>query len=155
MTDEKKMAKVKDIVKSDKNNKDKKSDVDIFIPKEYWVEIEGEKFKVERYSIEDMVNFSRELIDIAMSVAGRPDVDLKNLSAGDAAALLLPELNRLVGILAKAIGKDREWLLKKRDIEGFSNLLKIVCEINNFEMIIQNFRVSWSRLKGQKAASAK
>ena len=109
-----------------------------FLPEIYW-------------PVKDLVFFSRELQAAFVSIKkNNPDLKFKESEAAAIIPMLLSEGERLIGLLARAIGKEKIWLEESADIVGFSALFQAVTEVNDFAAIISNFMKGWSQLKTQK-----
>ena len=133
-----------------------KTDVEIMLPRTATVKFDGEAHTVTRYSVSDLIFFQRELAAAFKSIQTKvPGLEFKSENSIQILALLFDESERLLGLLARAIKKDKEWLEKQEDLAGFSDLFAAVCSINNFGRIISGFQKGWSALKAQKIKAPK
>jgi hypothetical protein len=127
-----------------------KSDSEVLVPVEHKVEIGGKKFVVNPFSVKDIISFTRDLIDGLAAIKEKyPAMEFKSEDAFKYFPAILDEAPRLFGLLARSIGKDKDWLESQTDLVGVSKLFAIVAEINDFGMIISNFQEGWSKLKHQ------
>ena len=130
---------------------EKKSSMEILIPKEKEITIGGEIFVVKPFKVKDLVFFSRELQAAFVSIKKKnPNLKFKANEAAAIIPLLMSEAERLIGLLARAVGKEKIWLEESADMVGFSALFQAVTEVNDFGTIISNFMKGWSQLKTQK-----
>lgn len=128
-----------------------KSSIEVLVPKEKAINIGGEVFIVKPFKVKDLVYFSREIQEAFVSIRKKnPKLEFKEAEASVFLPLLLSEAERLIGLFARAIGKERIWLEEQADVVGFSSLFQAVTEVNDFGSIISNFMQGWSRLKTQK-----
>lgn len=128
-----------------------KSSIDVLVPKEKAIVIGGETYVVKPFKVKDLVYFSREIQEAFVSMKKKnPNLKFKENEGLILLPLLLSEAERLLGLFARAIGKDRNWLEEQVDVVGFSALFQAVTEVNDFGVIISNFMQGWSRLKTQK-----
>ena len=126
------------------------SDVDTMVPMEKTVTIGKETLKVRPYSVKDVIYFTRELMDGLRNIKTKyPSMEFKNEDILQYFPLVIDESPRLIGLLARAIGKEGKWLEEQTDLVGVSKLFTLVSEINDFGTIISNFRDGWSNLKKQ------
>ena len=135
---------------------EKRTDVEKMIPRTATIKFDGVAYTVTRYSVSDLVFFQRELAAAFKSIQTKePGLEFKNENTIQILALLFDESERLLGLLARAIKKDKEWLEKQEDLAGFSDLFAAVCSVNNFGRIISGFQKGWSALKAQKIKTLK
>ncbi len=128
-----------------------KSSTDVLVPKEKEVKIGGEVYIVKPFKVKDLIYFSREIQEAFISIKKKnPNLQFKEADAAVFLPLLLSEAERLIGLFARAIGKERIWLEDQADMVGFSALFQAVTEVNDFGAIISNFMQGWSLLKTQK-----
>jgi hypothetical protein len=125
-------------------------DVNVLVPIERSVKIGNEMLTVKPFSIRDVVYFTREIVEGLNAVKVKyPAMDFKKEDVLHYAPLVLDEVPRLFNLLARAIGKDGEWLQNQTDLVGVSNLFAVITEINDFGTILSNFRNGWSNLAKQ------
>ena len=133
------------------DEKSKKSSLEVLVPKEKEIVIGGEVFVVKPYKVKDLVFFSREIQDAFVSIKKKqPDLQFKETETAVFLPLLFGESERLIGLFARAIGKEKVWLEESADVAGFSALFEAITEVNDFGTIISNFVRGWSQLKSQK-----
>lgn len=128
-----------------------KLDIDKMVVRERKVTITGESFIVKPFTVRDLIFFSRELVEAAKVVNDAyPNLDFKKTNPLKYLPLLIDEVPRLIGLMARSIGKDEEWLSSQTDLTGFSELFTAICELNDFGVVIANFQRGWSVLQSQK-----
>jgi len=137
--------------------KGKRTDSEILVPQFRTVKISGKQFEVKPFSVKDIIFFTRDLIEGLSKIKEKyPSLEFKQEDLLVYFPLVVDEAPRLFGLLARAIGQEREWLEEQTDLVGVSELFTIVTEINDFGQIISNFQRGWSKLKSQTIrASAK
>lgn len=132
-------------------NEEKKSDMQVLVPKEKEITIGGEVYVVKPFKVKDLVFFSREIQAAIIAIREKnPDLKFKESEMASIIPLLMQEAERLIGLLARAIGKEKIWLEEQVDVVGFSALFQAVTEVNDFGAIISNFMQGWGHLKNQK-----
>lgn len=134
-----------------------KSSAEIMVPSEKKIKIYGQEFTVKPFSLKDVIFFSRDLMDGLLQIQKKhPDMKFEPQDAVQFIPALLDEAPRLVGLFARAIGKDGPWLEECHDLVGVSALFLAITEINDFGAIFSNFRAGWSKLQNQtiKASAA-
>ena len=130
---------------------EKKSDMTVLVPKEKEVVIGGEVYVVKPFKVKDLVFFSREIQAAIVAIKEKnPNLKFKESEMAAIIPLLMQEAERLIGLLARAVGKEKIWLEEQADIVGFSALFQAVTEVNDFGAIISNFMLGWGHLKNQK-----
>ncbi|MBA7696213.1 hypothetical protein ES703_104856 [subsurface metagenome] len=106
------------------------------------ITIGGENLSVRPFSVGDLVRFSRDLAKAAGRIVkayGEAGLDITKTTKEDLFPFIFNELDTVVGFMACAVDKDRDWLLACRDMAGFSVLFKNICELNDFKAVIANF----------------
>ena len=130
-----------------------KSDSEVLVPQYKTVKIGGETFQVKPFSVKDIIYFTRDLIEGLKAIKEKyPSMQFEKDDVFQFMPLVIDEAPRLIGLVARAIGKDGVWLEYQTDLVGVSELFAIVAEINDFGKIIANFKAGWSKLKAQVIA---
>ena len=100
-----------------------KSAMDVLVPKEKEIKIGGEVFVVKPFKVKDLVYFSREIQAAFISIKKKyPKLEFKDAETSMLLPLFLSEAERLIGLFARSIGKERIWLEDQADVVGFSAL---------------------------------
>lgn len=129
-----------------------KSASDVLVPEKKKIKIGQEEFEVRPYSVKDIIHFTRDLFEGLSAIKSKyPSLEFKNEDMLQYFPLLLDEAPRLINLMALAIDKDGEWL-QKQNMSAFSELFLAITELNDFGMIISNFKAGWSKLKKQVVA---
>lgn len=127
-----------------------KSESEVLIPQYKTVKIAGVTYEVKPFSVKDVVFFTRDLIEGLSTIKQKyPSLEFKQEEVLVYLPILLDEIPRIIGLIARSIGKDQEWLEAQNDLAGVSELFKIVTEINDFGTIISNFKNGWNKLQQQ------
>lgn len=132
---------------------EKKTDSEVLVPLKREVTISGISLEVRPFTVKDIIHFTRDLVEGLSAIKAKyPSLEFKTEDMLQYLPLVLDEAPRLFGLLAASVDKDREWLENQADLVGVSKLFAIVAEINDFGVIISNFKAGWSKLKSQVVA---
>jgi hypothetical protein len=131
-----------------------KSDVEVMVPKTKRVKISGKEYDVRPFNMKDVIHFTRDLFEGFSKIQSKyPSLNFDTKNPAEMLKfmpLLLDEAPRLFGLFARAIEKDGTWLENQSDIGGVSELFLAITEINDFGIIISNFKAGWSNLQKMK-----
>ena len=131
------------------------SSVDSLVPKEKPVTLCGVSYIVKPYKLKDLVFFSREITDALGEIKRKnPTMEFKESNAMNLLPLFLEEAERLVGLMGRAVNKDKAWMEENLEMVDFSELFLAITEVNNFGKMISNFIMGWSHLKKQKVLTS-
>ncbi len=127
-----------------------KTNSEVLVPQYKTVIIAGTKYEVKPYAIKDIMHFSRDLVEALVHFKEKyPTLAFKEEDFLLFMPIMLDEAPRLFEMMARSIGKDGTWIQEQHDLAGISELFSIIAEINDFGVIISNFKAGWSKLQKQ------
>ena len=121
------------------------------------ITLAGHALQVKAFSVGDFLRFGKVIAGAGGRVLAAFSADGHDVETATKLELIpyvMDELPALAHLIARAVEKDGDWLLEQRDIAGFTKLLEVICDLNDFTSVIKNFTHVFASLKKQ-AAKAK